>query len=310
MIYAIGAFDGFHTGHCELLKTARRMAEAENCRWGVLTFDRNPQQFLSGGNFKQLFTDAERDFYAKLLNIPELVKIPFTKELAGLAPGEFMRLMKEKYEACGIVVGEDFRFGAGRRGDASFIRDYCAENNMAFSSVKTLEFNGGTVSSTRIRKLVCEGKIKTANELLGLPYYLSGEVVTGEQHGRLIGFPTANLLPENGKVYPKNGSYFTITLVENELYPSVTNIGFNPTFDGKKLICETHLPNFAKDIYGKKITVFFAEENRGEMKFESSEKLAEQLRTDTQKSAAVLKRFMKDNAALLDNIKAQALTWL
>ncbi|MDO4952509.1 MAG: riboflavin kinase, partial [Synergistaceae bacterium] len=206
MIYAIGAFDGFHTGHCELLKTARSMAEAKNSRWGVLTFDRNPQQLLSKDNFKQLFTDSERDFYAKLVNIPKLVKIPFTKELAGLAPDEFMQFVKEKYGADGIVVGEDFRFGAGRSGDTSFIKDYCAENNMAFSFVKTLEFNGSSVSSTRIRKLVCEGKIKEADELLGVPYYLSGEVVTGGQRGRLIGFPTANLLPENGKVYPKNGS--------------------------------------------------------------------------------------------------------
>ncbi len=303
MIYAIGSFDGFHTGHCALLDKARSIAAVSGSEWGVLTFDINPQQFFEGGTFKQLFTGEERNFCARLLGIPKLVRIAFTKEFAKLSPIAFLNLLKNEYDAAGIVVGENFRFGADRAGDIHFIENYCAENGMFFAAVKMIRLDDKNVSSTEIRALLGESRVMAAARALGFPFFVSGVVEKGEQRGRKLGFPTANLSPYSCKLYPKNGSYVTMTLAENRIYPSVTNIGFNPTFDGRKLVCETHIIGYSGNLYGEKTAVFFIDSLRQEKKFEDAAELTAQLDLDVKNAAERASDYIAENEKLIALIK-------
>ena len=303
MIYAIGSFDGFHTGHRTLLDKAHAAAPSEN-GWGVITFDINPQYFFEGGSFKQLFTDEERNFCARLLGIPKLVRISFTKQFSRLSPKAFLDLLKNKYNATGIVVGENFRFGADRAGDIYFIQNYCAENNLFFAVVKMVRLDDKNVSSTEIRALLGESRVKAAARALGFPFFVSGIVEKGEQRGRKLGFPTVNLSPASCKLYPKNGSYVTMTLTEGRIYPSVTNIGFNPTFNGRKLVCETHILGYSGNLYGKKTAVFFIDSLRQEKKFENVAELTAQLDLDVKIAAERASDYIAENEKLIALIKA------
>lgn len=302
MIYAVGAFDGFHKGHLELLKQAQAMAR--NGEWGVATFDANPQFMLGQKNFSLLFSNEERDFYARCLDIPRLLKLPFTHELAALSPTEFMELMERKYNLTGIVVGDNFRFGVNRSGDTDFIKSYCTNAKIDFSIVPSVKIGSDVVSSTLIREMVANGKISETDKMLNFPYFASGTVIHGQQRGKKLGYPTANINLSEHKLYPKAGSYITLAFVEGKLYPSVTNIGFNPTFSGKEITCETHIVNFDSDIYGKFITVFFVEENRPEKKFNSIEELKTQLAKDVEKALTVTDSYIKSHSALIHKITA------
>lgn len=300
MIYAVGAFDGFHKGHLALLQEAGKLADGEE--WGVATFDANPQFTLGQKTFSLLFSNEERDFYAKCLGIPQLLKLPFTHELAALTPTEFMQLMERKYNLAGIVVGENFRFGANRSGDTDFLKSYCMNNKVALSIVPSVKIGPDVVSSTLIRELVATGKISDADKMLDFPYFTSGTVTHGLKRGKKLGYPTVNIKLSAHKLPPKAGSYITLTFVEGKLYPSVTNIGFNPTFAGKEMSFETHIINFNSEIYGKLITVFFIEENRSEKKFNCVEDLKAQLAKDVEKALNVAGNYIKSHSQLIHKI--------
>ncbi len=304
MIYAIGSFDGFHAGHRELLKKACELAQNSD-NWGVITFDRNPQQLFIRDNFKQIFTDAERDFYAECLGIPKLVKIRFTKEFSRLSPEQFMSLLKNKYKAEGLVVGCNFRFGADRGGDTAFVKKFCSDNNMLFSVVDMVLSDDRPVSSTRIRSLISAGNVAETAEVLGIPYFISGIVREGRHTGRELGYPTANILPDDGKLYPPDGSYATLTLAGERLYPSVTNLGRNPTFNGKKTVCETYIIDFSgNSLYGLEIKVFFISRIREEKKFGSAEQLADQIAADVACARMYAAEYIKNNASAVALITA------
>jgi len=285
------------------LKKAREISERENGQWAVATFDANPQLLLGNGKFCMLFNGCERDFFAACLDIPKLLKLPFTEELASLSPAEFMQLMEQKHDLTGIVVGENFRFGAKRAGDTEFLACYCAGKNIALEVVPSVKIGEKILSSTLIREMVSKGKIEQADNALAFPYFITGEVMHGEGRGHKLGFPTANLAQDMHKLYPAFGSYATLALVGHEIFPSVTNIGINPTFEGKKITCETHIIDFNADLYGKKISVFFIIENRSEIKFENIAQLTAQLTKDVERAYGIATGFMAANQRLIHKIK-------
>jgi len=304
LIYALGAFDGFHRGHLKLFEAAKKLAQLQNTDWGVATFDANPRLLLGDGDFKTLFNGEERDFFANCLAVPKLLKIAFTKELASLTPSDFMKYMTETFNLTGIVVGENCRFGKDRAGDTDFIENYCAENGLDAKVVPSVKFNGEILSSTLIRSFISEGNVSKALAALDFPYFITQKIIHGEGRGHTLGFPTANLCCEEYKLYPATGSYVTLTLLDGKIYPSVTNIGFNPTFGGKLQSCETHIIDFCADIYGKVLTVFFIAQNRPETKFETKEQLIKQLSLDVKTAKSIAGSYITANAEFINQLSS------
>jgi riboflavin kinase/FMN adenylyltransferase len=182
-----------------------------------------------------------------------------------------------------VVAGFDYRFGYRGQGDAELLKEFGMKYGFKVVIIHPIKIDHITVSSTLIRKYVAAGDMESVFRLLGRHYSITGEVLDGRRIGRRIGFPTANLLPEEYLIMPQNGVYITKTLYNNEFYSSLTNIGMNPTFGGiSRVSAETHILNFDMDIYRSSIEVFFLAKLRDEIKFNSGEELAEQIRLDIQ----------------------------
>lgn len=295
MIFAIGAFDGFHIGHQKLLTIARERAEENKTEWGIITFDHNPQTLFNKKQFKVLFTPDERDLLIKYFTIPHVEKISFTHDFANMKPEDFVDYIAGKETIHGLVVGENFRFGVARTGTPELLTGFCKKHGWTIDIVKSLKSREEVISSTLIREALLRGQAERASSLLGHPFFVSGEVVKGDMRGRTLGFPTANVSLHNGKIYPERGSYAALVCLDRKWYPAALNIGFNPTFSGKrKLRCETHIIGYNGDLYGRKIIVFIISHNRGEIKFCDAEKLSAQLSVDIKtaesKAAAYLKK--------------------
>lgn len=304
MIYAIGAFDGFHIGHQRLLHYAALQASKCGDKWGVITFVSNPQFLFRADSFKSIFLSAEKDLTARYLGIDNILKIQFSDALSNLDPSEFLSFLEsEKANATGFVVGENFRFGKDRVGTPEFLRQYCSARGYYFKMVKSVKRNNVTVSSTLIRTIIETGDLTSVEKLLGYPYFIRGKVVRGDMRGRTLGFPTANIAASHEKIYPSNGSYVGITPINGKWYPAAVSIGSNPTFAGKREVrTETHIIGFSGDIYGRTISVLLLKKNRDEIKFDSVEKLTAQLRKDISVSEKIAARYLKKKTLTVDRL--------
>jgi len=281
MIVVLGAFDGFHKGHQALFDSASKMALHLEDSWGVVTFSPHPQAVLSSDGFSFLFTEREREILARFFGIPELIRIQFTRKLAEMEPDDFVCFLEERFFIRGLVVGEDFRFGRLRKGNASMLKKLAHARGWHTSIVPQVSFGGKKISSSQIRELVSLGDVWTAGDMLGYPFFLNGAVSHGEGRGKVLGFPTANIVPCAGKILPDRGVYAGAAAVEGEVFPAAINIGFNPTFEGiRSLRVEAHIIGFKGDIYEKKITLFFLKKIRQESKFLKVEGLVEQIQQD------------------------------
>jgi len=281
MIAAIGAFDGFHKGHCKLFSRAREMAEEKKDSWGVITFSPHPQSILAEGPFPLLFTEKEKDFLVRKLEIPELIRLPFNRGLAELSPEEFVDCLERTYFLQGVVVGRDFRFGRARSGDAALLCRLGERKGWDVSVVDPVIVGDEKVSSSAVRRMVTTGDVTAAGEMLGYPFFVTGNVVHGDGRGRKLGYPTANLHVPSEKVVPDRGVYSGAVLCDAELFPSAVNIGYNPTFEGQRpLRVEAHILGYEKDLYGKQIVLFFFNRIRKEMRFSGTEELLARIEAD------------------------------
>ena len=300
MIYALGAFDGFHLGHRQLLKTAAMRAEKIKTAWGVITFDGHPQQLFNKENFRLLFTAEERDILTKYMEIPEIVKIPFTHAFAELTPVEFISMIAAHRIINGLVVGENFLFGRGRSGNTGVLAEICSQKNWSLDIVESYKLRGNTVSSTSIRDCILRGKMEQASEMLGYPFIISGKVVTGDSRGHGFGYPTANIMLKSGKIYPARGSYAALVFIAGEWMSAAVNIGYNPTFEGTRAMrCEAHIINYSGNLYGKNITIFLIKRNREEIKFSGIEQLKAQLDKDMRQTHVVSRSYLAQKLAAL-----------
>lgn len=281
---AIGTFDGVHLGHRAVIAAAVDRGRAEAMPAAAVTFDPHPHQVVRPDDPPLLLTSTpvKVDLIAAL-GVDQLVIIPFTPEFSRLEADEFCRdVLVGALQARHVSVGANFRFGHGARGDAAVLR---SRPEFETTVVPLVERGDGPVSSSRIRELVAKGEIAGAGELLGAPFQLEGMVVQGDARGRTLGMPTANVEPPPGVLVPGAGIYAGLALG----HQAAISVGVRPTFESDgKLLVEAHLIDFDGDLYGQTLRVAFLERLRDELRFESSEELAEQMRRDVERVRTVL----------------------
>jgi riboflavin kinase/FMN adenylyltransferase len=268
---AIGTFDGVHLGHREVIRQADT----------VVTFDPHPQSVVAPGTEPRLLTTLERKAeLVATLGVEELVVIPFDGAFAAREPQDFIdHVLVERVQATHVSVGENFRFGHKAGGDAAML---AADPRFETRVVTLLEVDGEVVSSSHIRGLVAGGAVHYADELLGAPFAIDGEVVPGDRRGRTLGFPTANVVPAHGFVVPGHGVYACrVRLPGGEQLAAATNVGVRPQFvTGRGELIEAFVLDFDGDLYGQRIRTEFLRRLRGERRFESVEALVEQMGRD------------------------------
>jgi riboflavin kinase/FMN adenylyltransferase len=303
MIAALGAFDGFHLGHVRLFETARERAFSNGEEWGVISFHPHPQAIFSGSSFRYLFTEPEREALGRFHRITRFERIPFTRGLADMKPSEFLDWIDGSYGISGLVVGENFRFGRGRSGDCLFLREEGLIRRWSVDILPPVKIGHENVSSTLIRQKITLGETRAAEPLLGHPFLLSGTVIRGDQRGRKLGFPTANLAPSPEKLVPQRGVYTAAVLLENQWWPAALNIGFNPTFSGiRALRIEAHLIGFDGDLYGRHLTVLFLERLRGELQFPGVQELIIRMHEDISEADTSWRRYLTEHEGPLQRL--------
>ena len=282
-ILTLGTFDGVHIGHKKILERITQNTENGKYESLVLTFFPHPRMVLQEkSEIKLLNTIAEKSKLLEQTGIENLVIHPFNESFSRLTAEEFVHsILVDQFHIQKIIIGHDHRFGRNRTANIDDLIAFGAEYGFEVEQISAQEIQDVSVSSTKIRKALDEGNIALANEYLGYPYFLSGEVVKGKQLGRTIGFPTANIhIEEEYKKIPKNGVYIVKTFIDNKTVFGMMNIGFNPTVNGERQTIEVNLFDFNADIYGQKLEISLLEYIREEQKFGSVDLLKEQLNRD------------------------------
>jgi len=279
---AVGVFDGVHWGHRAVFERLTAEASEAGIEALALTFERHPAELLAP-NRAPLYINTldQRLELMQEAGVDSIVVADFNPQLASLTREEFLgSVLKERLQAKRVIVGANFRFGRDRAGDVRYLKDAGPALGMKVIVVPAVIVSGGPVSSTRIRALVERGDVEAASRLLGRRFVLRGTVESGRRIGRKLGFPTANIRTEPRQLVPGRGVYSVEATIANTMYSGVCNIGTRPTFDGGELSIEVHLSEFEGDIYGNRLDVVFCRRLRDEMKFETPERLVEQIRRD------------------------------
>jgi riboflavin kinase/FMN adenylyltransferase len=288
-VLTIGVFDGVHLGHKELLTTIKEQARKLNALAGVVTFRYHPDELMSSQKSLPYLTSLnQRINLLKAEGIDLVVTLTFNPELASLEANEFVNLLTKHLKMQGLVVGPDFALGKGRQGDINYLRKLGREMGFTVTVVPPVTVNNEIVSSTAIRKALAEGDMKRVCNLTGHYFSFTGTVVKGEERGRKLGFPTANLDVHPRQALPPFGIYATLAHIDGKTYQSVTSIGIRPTFSEGRRTIEVYILDFAKDIYGKELKVDFIEKLRDEKRFNSSEDLSKQITEDVKQGKAIL----------------------
>lgn len=277
---AIGKFDGVHLGHRELIRKITEQ-KRENRLATVFTFDTSAAVFF-GGEEKELTTIAEKRRIFEEMGVDILIEFPLNRETAATEPEEFVsRYLAAQMHTAYLCAGDDLSFGRGGMGNYALLEKYAGVYGYRAEMIDKVKIDGEAVSSTRVREAVRKGQMATAARMLGIPYNLSGVVERGRQLGRTIGMPTANLMPEQSKLLPPSGVYYSKVAVDGRNCRGITNVGCKPTVDdGHAVGAETYLYDFSGDLYGKNITVYLLAFRRPETKFDSVEQLKKQMEED------------------------------
>jgi riboflavin kinase/FMN adenylyltransferase len=286
----IGNFDGVHRGHQALVAAAAGWARSQNGTIVALTFDPHPARLLDPQRGPATLTTlAQKEELLGRLGVERLAVLPFTEDLARLPPGDFAStVLVRALEAQRVVVGEDFRFGQGRRGHVGPLRALGKALGFELEAVPAVLHGDRPVSSSRIRAALREGDVEEAWALLGHPFFVDGTVVEGERRGRQLGFPTANLETEN-EILPSHGVYAArCGLSTGEWFPAVANFGRRPTFGGSLPSAEAHLIDFDRDIYGEELRLEFNARLRDEQRFTGPEALVAQIGKDVERARALV----------------------
>ncbi len=287
-VFALGFFDGVHTGHQALLTACRELARAHQAQAAAVTFDTHPQALVSGEAPKLLTTGSDRLRLLHHFGIDPVYTLHFNKETMSMPWQGFVEELLA-LGACGFVCGDDFRFGYKGEGNAQKLEALCRELGLPCAVVPEQTVDGIRVSSTHIRMLLEQGEPGTALRFLGHPHILSGKVISGRHLGRTMGIPTANLRIPEGIVCPAFGVYACEALVEGKVYQAVTNVGMRPTVGGHHVTVESWLLDFDGDLYGSELTVCFHKFLRPERKFATLEALQEEI----QKNALQTRDFFR-----------------
>lgn len=292
VVVALGNFDGVHLGHAEVVRRAVEEGRRRGMRVLAATFWPHPRAVLRPGEEPPLLTTLEeRRRLLMGLGVDGVEVIPFDGKLAKRSPEAFVdETLVAGLGAGVVVVGENFRFGHKAAGHVEDLRRLMRERGGDAVAVPVRNVDGAEgISSTRIRALIAAGEVEEASRLLGRPYSLVGEIVEGDRRGATIGFPTANLLPEEGLVVPARGVYAGFASWRGGERVACTNVGVAPTFGHRESRVEAHLLDFEGDLYGEELRVSFVRRIRGEKRFSGVEDLVAQIRRDVERARDLAK---------------------
>lgn len=279
IVLTVGNFDGVHLGHQKLLKSLKINTAQKTV---VATFDPHPVEYFDVNKaFRKLFTTTDQNKQMEALGVDYLLRLKFDQNLAKQSYEQFLSQFAKKLNIQRVVIGHDLKIGKGRGGDRFSIQNWCLNAGIGFEVIEPLVVEGHVVSSSYIKTLVEENKFDRVPKFLGRHYSIAGLVVHGDKRGRLMGFPTANLIGQRSLYVPHFGVYQTQTLWKGLKYESITNVGKTPTFktdDSVKI--ETHIFDFDNDIYDDEITVEFLKFIRSERKFSGIEEIKNQISLD------------------------------
>ena len=287
-IFALGFFDGVHLGHQALLAECCRLAESLEAVPAAITFDKHPQSLFLENPPVLLSTEADRRRLLHRYGIRVVHTLPVTRETMAMTWEDFLGRLLE-LGAVGFVCGDDFRFGHMGRGNVETLREFCAQRQIPCVAVSEQLLGGKRISSTLIRSRIDSGDMESATKYLGHPHVLTGTVVHGQQIGRKLGFPTANLLIPPAVAVPKFGVYACVCVVDGKRYPAVTNVGTRPTVAGTGVTVEPWILDFSGDLYDRQIRVEFYRFLRPEMKFPDLEALRQEILRNAEETRAYLK---------------------
>jgi riboflavin kinase/FMN adenylyltransferase len=291
-VLALGNFDGLHRGHVKIIERVNRRAGERGSTSVVMTFDPHPPRVVRPDKAPPLImTKAQRLEAIAASGIQGTAVVRFTHELSQWDPETFVRtVLVEWLHVAEVWVGANFLFGRDRAGNFSLLRALGARYGFRAEKIDPVRYREFVVSSTRIRRLIGEGRVDEAGALLGHPYFVDGTVVEGARRGRELGCPTANLDVVN-ELVPPNGVYATTVQLDSVIHPSITNIGVRPTFgDTVQRVVETHVLGFEGDLYGAPVRLGFVQRLRDERAFESVEQLRAQIDADRQRARSLFER--------------------
>jgi len=281
-IIALGGFDGLHIGHRTLIDKTISTANNTGCKSMVFTFKNHPLTIINKQYApKLLLSNHEKLKLLKSYGIDIVNMVQFDTDFMKMSPEDYVRSLIKKYNAAGLVVGFNHRFGYKNLGDIELLKALSKEHGFSLHIVPPVKYKGDIVSSSKIRNLLGEeGNVERAAKMLTRPYFLEGTVVKGKQLGRKIGFPTINLDYGAEFILPRGGVYFSMMDYKDNKYKCITNIGYNPTVEDQKLSVETHVIGFDEELYDEIIKINFLKRIRDEKKFNSLAELSEQLKKD------------------------------
>jgi riboflavin kinase/FMN adenylyltransferase len=285
-VLALGNFDGLHRGHLKIIERVRRGAAEHGGTPMAMTFDPHPSRVVRPDKAPTLLMTKEQRLEAlQHAGIKAVAVVRFTTELSQWDPEMFVRtVLVEWLRVSEVWVGANFLFGHDRGGNFSTLRTLGQRYGFRADKIDPVRYKEFVVSSTRVRRLVAEGRMDEAGALLGHQYYIDGVVVEGKRRGRELGFPTANLKTDN-ELLPPNGVYATTTTIDGIVHPSISNIGLRPTFgDTTKTMIEAYVMGFDGDLYGRPVRLGFVQRLRDERKFEDVDALRAQMEADRRRA--------------------------
>ena len=285
-VLTLGVFDGLHIGHQQIMQTVVDRAKAIHAVPTAITFDPHPRAVLHPESAPPLLqTLDQRLANFEFLGIEQTIVIPFTHEFAANPAEDFLKdIIRDRLHAKEVYLGKGFAFGRGRGGNIELLRRMSAELGFAADEVEEVQLRGRRISSSAIRELLNNGCVNLARRMLGRPYGVEGVVIRGNRRGHTIGFPTANLKPQN-RVIPRYGVYATATLIDGHWRRSITNIGVRPTFETEaEPSIESYIFDFDNDLYGDSLRVRFLHRIRDERKFNGIDELKSQIERDTRRA--------------------------
>jgi riboflavin kinase / FMN adenylyltransferase len=287
-----GTFDGVHLGHQKILKRIRSIADEINGETILITFWPHPRLVLypEEHNLRLLSTFEEKTRLLREFGINHLLTIPFTKEFSELTSEQFIQqILIDTLQTRKLVIGYDHRFGKNREGSFEYLKENIHHYSFELEEIAREDIDNVGISSTKIRVALEEGKIEVANDFLGRDYELNGIIIKGQQLGRSIGFPTANIhITHDYKLIPCDGAYAVLAQIEGNNFKGMLNIGMRPTVNGSSQTIEVHLFDFEGDLYDKRICVKLKSYLRTEIKFSGLEELQQQLKKDKEDALRLL----------------------
>lgn len=296
-VVTIGTFDGVHFGHQKIISHLNEIARQKNGETVILTFFPHPRMILhpEDKGIKLITTMQEKAERLEKLGIDHLIITPFTRDFSNLSPQEYIsNILVDKIGTRHIVIGYDHRFGKDREGGLEHLQQYSSDFNFEVEEIPEQDINDVSVSSSKIRNAILNGDVKTANDFLGYPFHLTGKVIKGDQIGRTLGFPTANLfVEETYKLIPEDGIYAVRVQINPTVDQAITlngmaYIGHRPTINGMTHNIEVNIFDFNEDIYGSTIRINFLHYIRGDVKFSSLDELKVQLAKDEKDIRSIL----------------------